>query len=65
MASTQTSSKQSSVQRRTRASKGDEAGVNRDEHIAVAAYYRAQARNFEPGYEMDDWLAAEAQLPTK
>ena len=28
--------------------------------IAEAAYYRAQARGFEPGHEMDDWLAAEA-----
>jgi hypothetical protein len=65
MESTQISSRKNSIQRRTRASKGGEAGVNQDEHIAVAAYYRAEARNFEPGYEMDDWLAAEEQLTTK
>ncbi|MBL8267194.1 DUF2934 domain-containing protein [Steroidobacter sp.] len=27
--------------------------------IATAAYYMAAARNFTPGYELDDWLAAE------
>lgn len=27
--------------------------------IATAAYYLAAARNFEPGHELDDWLAAE------
>lgn len=27
--------------------------------IAERAYYKAQARNFAPGYELDDWLAAE------
>ena len=26
--------------------------------IAVAAYYLAERRNFEPGYEMEDWLNA-------
>lgn len=27
--------------------------------IATAAYYLAAARNFSPGHELDDWLAAE------
>lgn len=31
----------------------------REEMIATAAYYRAEARGFAPGCEMDDWLAAE------
>ncbi|MDV6345501.1 DUF2934 domain-containing protein [Nitrosomonas sp. Is37] len=31
-------------------------------HIAVAAYYKAQARGFQPGHELDDWLAAEAEV---
>jgi DUF2934 family protein len=35
------------------------------EFVAVAAYYFAQARNFEPGHEMDDWLKAEAQFFAK
>jgi len=30
--------------------------------IAVAAYFRAQGRNFEPGQEVEDWLAAEAEI---
>ncbi len=31
------------------------------EHIATAAYYKAQARGFAPGQELDDWLKAEAE----
>jgi hypothetical protein len=30
--------------------------------IADAAYYRAERRNFEPGHEHEDWLAAEAEV---
>lgn len=30
--------------------------------IAVAAYYRAQARGFAPGNEMQDWLEAEQAI---
>jgi hypothetical protein len=30
--------------------------------IAVAAYYLAEGRNFEPGHETEDWLAAESEL---
>lgn len=32
------------------------------EQIAVAAYYKAMARGFTPGQEMEDWLAAESEL---
>ena len=32
------------------------------EMIATAAYYLAAARNFMPGHEIDDWLAAERQI---
>ncbi len=32
------------------------------QRIADAAYYRAKDRGFEPGYELDDWLAAERQI---
>lgn len=34
----------------------------RHERIALAAYYRAERRGFEPGREIEDWLAAEAEL---
>ncbi|MBI3898869.1 MAG: DUF2934 domain-containing protein [Gammaproteobacteria bacterium] len=30
--------------------------------IAEAAYYRAQAREFAPGGEIDDWLQAETDI---
>lgn len=33
-----------------------------EQYIAVAAYYRAQARNFAPGYELKDWLEAEREI---
>lgn len=29
---------------------------------AREAYYRAERRGFAPGYELDDWLAAEAEI---
>lgn len=29
---------------------------------AECAYYKAQARGFEPGHELEDWLEAEAEL---
>ena len=30
--------------------------------IAECAYYKAESRGFEPGYELDDWLAAEDEI---
>jgi hypothetical protein len=36
-----------------------------DERIAMIAenaYYRAQGRGFLPGYEFEDWLAAEREI---
>lgn len=33
-----------------------------DRMIGEAAYYIAEQRGFEPGHELDDWLAAEAQI---
>jgi hypothetical protein len=32
---------------------------DRDPNIAKLAYYKAEKRGFEPGYELDDWLAVE------
>jgi hypothetical protein len=34
----------------------------RQQMIAVAAYHRAQRRNFDPGHELEDWLEAEAEV---
>ena len=36
--------------------------LERDEIVRIAAYYRAERRGFAPGYEWDDWLAAEAEV---
>jgi hypothetical protein len=33
----------------------------RRERVAVAAYYLAEKRGFEPGYEVNDWARAELQ----
>ena len=33
--------------------------------IALLAYYKAEARGFELGYEMQDWLDAEAEITKK
>jgi DUF2934 family protein len=30
--------------------------------IAEAAYYLAERRNFEPGHELEDWVAAESEI---
>jgi len=34
----------------------------REQMIAEAAYYRAEARGFQPGSEFDDWVAAEREI---
>ena len=35
---------------------------SRQEQIAELAYFRALNRGFEPGHELEDWLAAEAEI---
>lgn len=37
-------------------------GEERQRLIAIAAYYRAEARGFAPGHEKQDWLDAEAEI---
>ncbi len=34
----------------------------RHQLIAEAAYLRAEQRSFAPGYELEDWLSAEAEI---
>ncbi len=36
--------------------------ANLDDMIAEAAYYRAEKRNFMPGYELLDWLEAKKEI---
>lgn len=35
---------------------------DRLQRIATAAYYKAEARGFVPGLEMEDWLQAESEV---
>ncbi len=37
-------------------------GIDRQEMIAIAAYYRAEQRGFNSGDEIQDWLEAEAEV---
>jgi hypothetical protein len=34
----------------------------REAMIAESAYFRSAHRGFEPGHEIDDWLAAESEI---
>lgn len=36
--------------------------TERLDSIATAAYYKAEARGFTPGLDMEDWLEAEAEF---
>ena len=38
---------------------------DRTGYIATAAYYKAEARGFVPGQELEDWLEAEAQFDAR
>jgi len=46
------------VPQTTRPSPGDD----REERVRVAAYLRAERRGFVRGYELEDWLAAVAEV---
>ena len=35
---------------------------DRDARVAELAYYKAEIRGFEPGYELVDWFEAEREL---
>ena len=59
------------TKRRTREGRAREAapqGVtdpcrsDRETMVRMAAYFRAERRGFAPGYEIEDWLAAEAEV---
>lgn len=42
-----------------------ESSVARETMIREAAYYRAEQRQFEPGYAVEDWLAAEQEVDSR
>ncbi|MGD0504488.1 MAG: DUF2934 domain-containing protein [Steroidobacteraceae bacterium] len=35
---------------------------DRQRMVAKAAYFLAERRHFQPGHELEDWLAAEAEV---
>lgn len=35
------------------------------QQIALAAYFKAESRGFDPGHELDDWLEAEREVMTE
>ena len=45
-----------------KASAGPATTVDRDEMVRIAAYFRAERRGFAPGYEVADWLEAQAEV---
>ena len=44
------------------AAEAKDRAADRQASIACAAYFIAEQRGFEPGHELDDWLAAEAAV---
>jgi len=38
------------------------APADHETRVRIAAYLRAERRGFTPGYEIEDWLAAEAEV---
>jgi len=54
------------VKTRTRRAKAASAAPAGDEDvrasIARAAYFRSEQRGFAPGFELEDWLAAEREV---
>ena len=47
---------------RMAAAVADSRAAERRSMIANAAYFRAERRGFEPGHELEDWLAAEIEV---
>ncbi len=37
-------------------------GQDVNNRVAMCAYFKAESRGFEPGHELEDWLAAEAEV---
>jgi hypothetical protein len=52
--------KSAAAQRPRKASRSVPA--DRESLVRMAAYLRAERRGFAPGYEIEDWLAAEAEV---
>jgi hypothetical protein len=44
------------------AAEAEAGAADRRVKVGLAAYFIAEKRGFEPGHELEDWLAAEAQI---
>lgn len=42
--------------------RGSSTSEARHERIAQSAWFKAEARHFAPGHELEDWLAAEREV---
>jgi hypothetical protein len=58
----QKSSKRMPGKIKKRAQTAEVNGREKRELIGEAAYYRAERRGFVPGFELEDWLAAELEI---
>ena len=56
-----TKSKQAKAEKRV-ASGPSISAQERERFVAQAAYFRAEKRGFAPGYELQDWVEAEAEV---
>jgi hypothetical protein len=45
-----------------RAADAEAVTADHEVKVALTAYFIAEKRGFEPGHELDDWLAAEAEM---
>ncbi len=54
--------KKTTVKKKAAAKKPKITPRQRYEMIATMAYYRAEHRNFEPGYEQEDWYESEQMV---
>lgn len=43
----------------------ESAGPEHAEMVRMAAFFRAERRGFAPGYEIEDWLAAEVEVAAR
>jgi hypothetical protein len=56
------SSKTVAPKRVERGGEGEMSDDSRNERVAARAYERFAARGFEHGHDVEDWLAAEAEI---
>lgn len=64
-ASKKVEKKKTSATKKTKQTSPKDISISAEERwrmVATTAYLKAEARNFEPGHETEDWLAAEKEV---